>query len=450
MALVEYLIRLDLKKEHEQGVQHVKYGDTNSRYLRFQIHSGGKTYDISDKNAVLHYKKSDGTEGSIRCFHRAEKGVCECLVSSQMTAVAGEVKCDLKIYSGDTLLHSPKFYLLVGTDALSGDTSADDFGDEKADKVEDAVEGNLAALDSEGNLIDSGKSADDFADEEHTHTYDEVIDFASGVAYYTPAGGEIVFPIVYWVDDTPSSTPDEGDYWYAPTPMKLYKADSVPGSGMTWTDVTNTKLKNNSLFVRHNGRVYYCVDGELREIKTTLVSHTHVKSDITDFSHTHAQSDVSGLTSALSGKAAASHTHTVSDITDFPDTPSGIPEPTSNDFAKKLCVASDGSYILSTGAVCTVSFSSDAGSSPTAIWIESPSGIRYSDQDAPLSFDVLEGEVIKCYVSYSADDNYIKLNGTTVAGDGGSSAYYELTVEDDASISATGVPGSYGLITITM
>ncbi|MBO4584829.1 MAG: BppU family phage baseplate upper protein [Clostridia bacterium] len=442
MALVEYLIRLDLKKEHEQGVQHVKYGDTNSRYLRFQIHSGGKTYDISDKKAVLHYKKSDGTEGSIRCFHRAEKGVCECLVSSQMTAVAGEVKCDLKIFSGDTLLHSPKFYLLVGTDALSGDTSADDFGDEKADKVEDAVEGNLAALDSEGNLIDSGKAVDDFADEEHTHTYDEVIDFASGVVYYTPAGGEIVFPIVYWVDDTPLSTPDEGDYWYAPTAMKLYKADSVPGSGMTWTDVTNTKLKNNSLFVRHNGRVYYCVDGELREIKTTLVSHTHVKSDITDFAHTHAKSDVTDF----------AHTHTVSDITDFPDTPSGIPEPTSNDFAKKLCVTSDGKYLLSTGAVCTVSisFASGVGSSPTAIWIESPSGIRYSDEDAPVSFDLIEGEVVKCYVSYSLDDNYIKLNGTTVAGDGGSSAYYELTVEDDASIYVTGSGGSFGLISITM
>ena len=49
-------------------------------------------------------------------------------------------------------------------------------------------------------------------------------------------------------------------------------------------------------------------------------SHTHTKSDVTDFAHTHAQSDVTGLASALSGKAAASHTHTKSDVTDFAHT----------------------------------------------------------------------------------------------------------------------------------
>ncbi len=46
-------------------------------------------------------------------------------------------------------------------------------------------------------------------------------------------------------------------------------------------------------------------------------SHTHTKSEVTDFAHAHAQSDVTGLVSALSGKAAASHTHTKSQITDF-------------------------------------------------------------------------------------------------------------------------------------
>ena len=46
-------------------------------------------------------------------------------------------------------------------------------------------------------------------------------------------------------------------------------------------------------------------------------SHTHTKSDVTDFAHAHAQSDITGLASALSGKAAASHTHTKSDVTDF-------------------------------------------------------------------------------------------------------------------------------------
>lgn len=49
-------------------------------------------------------------------------------------------------------------------------------------------------------------------------------------------------------------------------------------------------------------------------------SHTHTKSDVSDFSHTHAQSEVTGLTSALAGKAASSHTHTKSAITNFAHT----------------------------------------------------------------------------------------------------------------------------------
>lgn len=41
-------------------------------------------------------------------------------------------------------------------------------------------------------------------------------------------------------------------------------------------------------------------------------------------SHTHAQSEITGLTTALSGKAAASHTHTVSDVTELDSTLTAI------------------------------------------------------------------------------------------------------------------------------
>lgn len=49
-------------------------------------------------------------------------------------------------------------------------------------------------------------------------------------------------------------------------------------------------------------------------------SHTHTKSEVSDFAHVHAQSDVEGLSAALSGKAAAAHAHTRSDVTDFAHT----------------------------------------------------------------------------------------------------------------------------------
>lgn len=50
----------------------------------------------------------------------------------------------------------------------SGDgTGAPDFN--KADKVQNATNGNLAALNENGNLEDSGKKPSDFAEAEHTH-----------------------------------------------------------------------------------------------------------------------------------------------------------------------------------------------------------------------------------------------------------------------------------------
>ena len=54
-------------------------------------------------------------------------------------------------------------------------------------------------------------------------------------------------------------------------------------------------------------------------------SHTHTKSEITDFAHEHAISDVTGLQDALDGKQAAGdyaaeeHTHAISEVTGLSD-----------------------------------------------------------------------------------------------------------------------------------
>ena len=45
---------------------------------------------------------------------------------------------------------------------------------DKADKVLAAVNGNFAALDANGNLVDSGKEAADFANASHTHTLSQI------------------------------------------------------------------------------------------------------------------------------------------------------------------------------------------------------------------------------------------------------------------------------------
>ena len=44
-------------------------------------------------------------------------------------------------------------------------------------------------------------------------------------------------------------------------------------------------------------------------------SHTHTRSQVTDFAHTHPQSEVTNLTTDLAGKAASSHTHPATDLT---------------------------------------------------------------------------------------------------------------------------------------
>lgn len=382
MAQVDYYIRLDLKKEHEQGVQHIKYGDANTRVLRFFVHGGGKTYDISDKHVVLHFLKSDGTSGSVRCFHAAEKGTCYCIVSSQMSAVAGEVKCDLKIYSGDTLLHSPKFYLLVGTDALSGDTSADVFGDEKADKVEDAAAGNFAGLDVEGNLTDSGYNADDF-------------------------NGKVIWPIVYTArePDNPPAPFDVGEYWYAPTAKKLFITVEGEGGTLAWEDVTEKELVCTNLFLKHDDTAWYCKgDGVLYQVKAKPTSHTH--SGYAEKVSGAVNGDFAGLD--LSGNlidsgkkaadfAAASHTHALSQVT-------GLPVPTLADYGKYLAVNAAGEYVLVSGPepapTPTYNITMNGyGADPfCCFWLKSdPSTVYYNeDQGYMGSVEIASDDVLVC------------------------------------------------------
>lgn len=58
----------------------------------------------------------------------------------------------------------------------------------------------------------------------------------------------------------------------------------------------------------------------LSELGAAAASHTHTKSQITDFAHTHDDRyyTESEINTKLNGKANSSHTHTKSQITDFP------------------------------------------------------------------------------------------------------------------------------------
>jgi hypothetical protein len=108
-------------------------------------------------------------------------------------------------------------------------------------------------------------------------------------------------------------------------PLKTVNGESLEGAG-------NVAISGSGIADAPNDANAYVRSGLAWVIgytKTALdtllsgkaaTSHTHTKSDITDFTHSHIISDVTGLQTALDGKAASSHTHTKSQITDFAHT----------------------------------------------------------------------------------------------------------------------------------
>lgn len=66
-------------------------------------------------------------------------------------------------------------------------------GGDFATKVKGAVEGNLASLDQSGNLKDSGKRPDAFADKEHSHQKEDIQNFNHASTHRT-GGGDALTP----------------------------------------------------------------------------------------------------------------------------------------------------------------------------------------------------------------------------------------------------------------
>ena len=149
----------------------------------------------------------------------------------------------------------------------------------------------------------------------HTHTPSDVSDFAHTRAQSDVAGlpdaldakAELVLFLNYIQDETPTNY-DEKEYWFAPTDCRLYFSSYTAGTGYSWNDVTEEKLKPSTMFITGSGKLYWCPGDDIYEAKAAVVSHTHTMSDVT------------GLGPALAGKAASSHKHKKADITDFAHT----------------------------------------------------------------------------------------------------------------------------------
>ena len=285
--------------------------------------------------------------------------------------------------------------------------------DAKADKVALAVAGHLATLDANGNLVDSGKA---------------VTELVNNLT---------VFPIVYWRDTTPPHVGDEGDYWYAPVTQKLYRTADVNGT-LEWTDVTEEQLVETNTFIKNDGQIFVCEYGALVAAKAVPMSHTHTKSDITDFAHNHVKSDITDF----------AHTHPVSQIT-------GLPVPTSFDEGKMLMVNSQGQYYLSSTPptpVTTFTISMNGvGSDPyCCFWLASdPSTVyHYEDQGYMGDVEIASNDKIVCRVENNSVEAVV-LNDTPQTL---TNHECEIVPTDDIALTFTysGGPEGESVITLAM
>ena len=133
----------------------------------------------------------------------------------------------------------------------------DDLLDDKADKVTNATTGNLAALDANGNLVDSEKGPDDFVQigETNTQPYDESMEglvyplFSVEAGYYNSESGEWVQNalMTFGADEiqTNSST---GSAIFRPDEVIVYNEASDATSTMTGSSVETPLLYTGALW----------------------------------------------------------------------------------------------------------------------------------------------------------------------------------------------------------
>ncbi|MBQ6552428.1 MAG: hypothetical protein IJL83_02260 [Clostridia bacterium] len=418
---------------------------------------------------ALNYKEAAlSAKTAAETAQAAAEAAKDMAVSAKNTAVSA--KSDAQISATQALNYATQAFnskeaaLTAKSRAEAAQTASESAKDAAVAAKNDAVSAKDAAVAAKNDAV----SAKDAAVSAKTAA-ETAQAAAEAAAIDASEKAEVILPIDYIQDEMPTNY-DENEYWFAPSEGKLYFSTYTDGSGYAWNDVTDAKLKMGNIYVTGNGQIYWCPYDDLWEAKAVPVTHTHTVSQITDFTSgiTRKADKVSGAVSghlaglnsngnltdsgkAIADFAAASHTHTVSQITDFPTVP-GLPAPTAADAGKSLMVNAQGEYFLSSGVNHTVNIDIDENYSPSAIYIEEPDGTKHHGADSSEVVTVLDGETLKCYVSYSADNNTVKLNGDIVAGGYPSEgpAEYLLKVTANARITATGSPGSYGLISITM
>ncbi|MGI6154256.1 MAG: phage baseplate protein [Christensenellaceae bacterium] len=113
MQPVQYKLSLDVSRPGSQGMLHVKEGDTRSREMAVSLYCGKEVFELGeDMLAVMRAIKPDGTIVYNDCT--IEKSVVRHIMTQQLLAAAGVVRCEVTIYgAGGELLYSPFFEIAI-------------------------------------------------------------------------------------------------------------------------------------------------------------------------------------------------------------------------------------------------------------------------------------------------------------------------------------------------
>lgn len=154
MQYANYRIQLDIQPGGSSVVLSAKRGDTGRR-LFVTLTDGGRPYVLEeDCCTVLTARKPDGSKVFHQCAR--EGGQICCVLSEQLLAVPGPVRCELKVYGRDgMLLTSAAFALLVEGTVWSDGDIAESFDDFSA--LTDLIGRNQTLLEELQALKESGK-----------------------------------------------------------------------------------------------------------------------------------------------------------------------------------------------------------------------------------------------------------------------------------------------------
>lgn len=137
----------------------------------------------------------------------------------------------------------------------------------------------------------------------HTHTQDEVTDFAHAAAH------------VSGVDQIDDATPS--------THGLMSGADKTKLDGITPEDIptADEKAALEGTGIPSGLNPFVTDDDDRLSDARAPTTHTHTQAEVTDFDHTHTKSEVTDFTHTHTKSEITdfAHTHTVSEVTDFPD-----------------------------------------------------------------------------------------------------------------------------------